>query len=82
MWVVTVRVDELARGEDSCCKKTSMLPLFVHEGLPRYEFGMRVDVRFEAAKIPPSFQPRLGLSVEQAGDERGGFLALLFSAPF
>src|ERR1700694_464324 len=34
-----------------------------------------------AAKIPPSLQPRLGLSVEQAGEERDGFLVLFFSLP-
>ena len=47
---VRVRVDELARREDPCRKMDSMLPLFVHEGFPQYDSGMRVDVRFEAGR--------------------------------
>ena len=31
-------------------KMNSMLPLFVHEGFPQYDSGMRVDVRFEAGR--------------------------------
>jgi hypothetical protein len=47
---VRVRVDELARREDPCRKMNSVLPLFVHEGFPQYDSGMRVDVRFEAGR--------------------------------
>jgi hypothetical protein len=44
--------------------------------------GIRLKTLASAAKIPPSLQPCLGLSVEQAGEERDGFLVLLFSLHF